>query len=463
MAIDNAYDVVIIGAGPGGYVAAIRASQLGLRAAVIERDSVGGRCLNYACIPAKAVLRSAELYDEVTGAERFGIDVRDAKIDWSGVCRHRERVVKTLTSGVGGLLKKNVVDVIEGTGSLLESGNVLVRSETGNETPVTANKTILATGSIAKPIPGVEFGGRVLGTAGTWGIDDLPESLAVIGAGPSGMEIASAFGRFGTKVLLLEMLDRVLPGEDPEISGIAASEIAKQNVTVRTETALEKVEQTDDGVKLQFSDEGKDVDFLCLATGRAADTEGLGLEAAGIELEETGLVKIGEHMSTSVDGVYAIGDLVHGLALAHKASDEGIIAAEHAAGLPTEPLDYEKIPKATFCKPQVASFGLTENDAKERHGEISVGRMPFGSIGAATVYGERTGLIKIVGSPSTKEILGAHIVGPRATELVAELVAADSLEGGYEDIARVVHAHPTFSEGVMEAARDTDNWAIHSG
>ncbi len=459
---DRRYDLVVIGSGPGGYVSAIRASQLGLKAAIVERDRIGGRCLNYACIPAKAVLRSAELFDEVSGASRFGVDTADTSINWNGVGKHRNKVVKTLTGGVTALLKKYGIDVIEGSGSLAEGGDVLVASESEGQETVKAERVVLATGSVATSIPGVEFGGRIIDTAGTWLIEELPSSLAVVGAGPSGVEIASAFGRFGTRVTLVEMLDQVLPAEDPEISEIVNRELSKQNVDIRTGTALEAVEQTDGSVGLKFAGDEIHVDYLCIATGRVADTDGLGLDRTGVEIGESGLIKTDGQMQTSTDGIYAIGDLVKGVALAHKASDEGVIAAEHAAGLDPQPLDYEKIPRATFCKPQVASFGLTEDQARERCDDVSIGRFPFGSIGAATVYGERTGLVKIVGDSELKEMLGAHIVGPRATELIAELVVADALEGGYEDVARIVHAHPTLSEGVMEAARDVDGWAIHN-
>ncbi len=280
---DNRYDLVVIGSGPGGYVSAIRASQLGLKAAVVERDKLGGRCLNYACIPAKAVLRSAELFDEVSSASRFGVDTADATINWIGVGGHRDKVVKTLTAGVAALMKKNGIDVVEGSGSLAEEGVVLVASESEGQKTINTEKVVLATGSVATAIPGVEFGGRILDTAGTWLIEDLPSSLAVVGAGPSGVEIASAFGRFGTRVTLIEMLDRVLPAEDPEISEIVDRELSKQNVDIHTGTALEAVEQTDGSIGLKFSNDESSVDYLCIATGRVADTDGLELDRTGVE------------------------------------------------------------------------------------------------------------------------------------------------------------------------------------
>lgn len=456
------YDLVIIGAGPGGYVSAIRASRLGLKACVVERDKVGGRCLNYACIPAKAVLRSAELYGEVLDAKRFGVEVEGARVDWANVGKYRDRVIRTMTSGVSGLLKKNGVDVVEGSGTLTKSGDVRYQTDSGEDGELSAGGVVLASGSKATSIPGVEFSEHVIGTAGAWRLDSQPERLAVVGAGASGTEIASAYGRFGTRVLLIEMLDRVLPTEDVEVSETVEGELSKQSVEVLTGTSVETVEQTDSGVSLHYRGSMEEVDALCIATGRVADTDGLGLEDAGVEKDENGLIKVDGRMRTSAEKIYAIGDLVRGPALAHKASDEGVIAAEDAAGQSTRPLNYENIPAVTFCHPQVASFGLTEEQARERHGEIRVGSMPFGSVGAATVYGAREGFVKIVSDAEYGEILGAHIVGARATELIAELVVASSMEGGLEDVARIVHAHPTFSEGVMEAARDAGGWVIHA-
>jgi dihydrolipoamide dehydrogenase len=455
------YDTIVIGSGPGGYVTAIRAAQLGMKTAIVEKDRLGGRCLNYACIPAKAMLRAADVLAEVSDAAEFGISTDSVSFDIAVAGKRRDKVVKTLTGGVGGLMKKNSIDVVEGRATLSGGGGVAVEGDSG-ERALEAKTIVLATGSVSLPIPGTSFDGRVVDTAGAWLLNERPASMAVVGAGASGAEIASAFGRFGTDVILLEMLDQVLPAEDPEIAKVVQRELKKQNVKVLTQTKVEEVKPGSDGVELSYGGEGGKVDYLCIAAGRAPDVEGLGLDAAGVQIGENGRIEVDERMRTSAEGVYAIGDMVRGPALAHKASDEGVIAVEDAAGNHTHPLSYEDIPAATFCHPQVASFGLTEPQARERTDELVIGRFPFGGVGAPTVYGDRGGMVKIVGDAKYGELLGAHIVGPRATDLIAELVLAKQLEAGYEEVARTVHAHPTFSEAIMEATRAAAGWAIHA-
>lgn len=458
---ESRFDCIVIGSGPGGYVAAIRAAQLGMKTAVVEKNRIGGRCLNYACIPAKAVLRAAEVFSEVSHAKDFGIRVKDASVDMAGVAAHRDKVIKTLTGGVGMLLKKNRVDVIEGHAALTSDGNV--RVGTGNDArEIEAGSVILATGSVPKPLLGLEFGGRVLATEQMWAIAERPATLAVIGAGASGSEVASAFGRLGTQVTLLEALPQILPLEDEEIARVAARELSKQGVEIVTGVKIEGAEAKDDGVELTWGGETKKFDYLCIAAGRGADVEGLGLDEAGVKTAQNGQVEVDARMRTSRERVYAIGDLVPvGPALAHKASDEGVIAAEDAAGLETHPLDYDTIPSATFCYPQVASFGMTEKQAREAGYDVVIGKVPMGAVGAPTVYGDRGGLIKIVGEAKYGEILGGHIVGVKAADMIQELVNARDLEGGFPEVARIVHSHPTFSEGVMEAARAADGWLIH--
>jgi dihydrolipoamide dehydrogenase len=452
----SSYDCVVIGSGPGGYVAAIRAAQLGMRTAVIESDRVGGRCLNYACIPAKAVLRVADILTEIREADEFGIKVSDPTVDYGGVTARREKVISTLTGGVAGLLKKNRIEVIEGEGTLRGPGRVAVG---GDE--IEARTIILATGSVKRPIPGAQFGGRVIGTEEAWALPELPASMAIVGAGASGSEIASAYARLGVQVTLFEALERVLPTEDADISRLAERGLKRQGMEIHTQTLVTDIRSGDSSVTFSHGESTGEVDWLVIAAGRGPDVEALGLDAAGITLADNGLIEVDGAMRTSVAGVYAIGDLVAGPALAHKASDEGVIAAEDAAGQATHPIEYIDIPRATFCTPNVASFGLTEAQAREEGYDVVIGKVPYGAVGAGTVYGDRTGMVKIVGEKRYGELLGGHIIGARATELIQELVNARSLEGGFPEVARVVHGHPTMSEAVMEAARAADGWLIH--
>jgi dihydrolipoamide dehydrogenase len=453
---ESSYDCLVIGSGPGGYVAAIRAAQLGMKTAVIEKDRVGGRCLNYACIPAKAVLRVADVLTEVREAGEFGIKVAAPEVDYAAVGQRRERVVKTLTGGVSGLLKKNSIELIQGEASLAGGGKVKVGDQ-----EIAAKTIVLAAGSVKKPIPGTQFRRRVIGTEEAWALSELPKTMAVVGAGASGAEIASGYARLGVDVALFEALDRVLPIEDADISKVAERGLKKQGVKIHTGTLVKDVESADSHVKFTHGEEQREVEWLVIAAGRGPDIEALGLQDAGVTLDEDGLIAVDGAMRTSVEGVYAIGDLVHGPALAHKASDEGVIAVEDAAGLQTHPIEYIDIPRATFCTPNVGSFGLTEAQARVAGHDVAIGKVQYGAVGAGTVYGDRTGMIKIVGDRKYGELLGGHIVGSRATELIQELVNTKLLEGGYPEIARTIHGHPTLSEAVMEAARAADGWLIH--
>lgn len=456
---ESSYDCIVIGSGPGGYVAAIRAAQLGMKTVVVEKDKVGGRCLNYACIPAKAVLRSADLLSEINEAGDYGLAVSGVKVDYPAVQARREKVVTTLTGGVGGLFKKNGIELIEGEAALTPAENG-ARVRVG-EQAIDAKTIILATGSVKRSIPGVQFEDRVIGTEEAWALERLPGRLAVVGAGASGAEIASGFARLGSEVLLLEMLDRVLPSEDADISRLAERGLKRQGISIHTSTPVQDVQADESGVRFSYGEESAQVDYLVIAAGRGPDIDALGLADVGVKLDDRGLVQVDGAQRTTVAGVYAIGDLVHGPALAHKASDEGIVAAEDAAGLATHPLAHEDIPRATFCTPNVGSFGLTEQQAREAGHDVVIGKVPYGAVGGGTVYGDRSGLVKLVGERKYGELLGGHIVGARATELIQELVNVRALEGGFPEVARIVHGHPTLSEAVMEAGRAADGWLIH--
>jgi dihydrolipoamide dehydrogenase len=452
----DSYDVIVIGGGPGGYVAAIRAAQLGRKTAVVESDKPGGRCLNYACIPAKTMLYTAELFDHASNGAEFGVTVKGASLDWKALGARRAKVSESLSSGVKMLWDKNKVEMIQGEGSLTGDGNVKVGAQTYE-----AGAVVLATGSVSLAIPGVEFSERVVDTWGAWSLPEQPKKIAVVGAGASGAEIASAYGRFGTEVILIEMLDQILPAEDKDMARVVERAFKKQNITISTGTPVKSVEAGKKSVKVSYGDSELEVDYLCIAGGRAPDTEALNLGEAGVEIEDNRKIKVDEYQRTSNPKIYAIGDLVGRKALAHKASEEGVVAVEHASGVETYPVDENLVAGATFCHPQVASVGVTEAQAKEAGHQVKVGRFKLGAVGAGTVYDDREGLVKIVADSEYGEILGAHIVGNRACDMISELVDTMALEGGYQELARIVHPHPTISEAVLDAARAVDGWAIH--
>jgi dihydrolipoamide dehydrogenase len=454
----DSFDQIVIGGGPGGYVAAIRAAQLGQKTAVVERDKAGGRCLNYACIPAKTVLRTAEIFHEAQASAELGVVATDVQLDWEALQKRRADVSAQLTGGVEGLWKKNKIEFIEGDGSLTAEGNVKVCDEVYEAKAVT-----LATGSVALPIPGAEFGGRVVETWGAWSLPERPNRIAVVGAGASGAELASAYSRFGTEVLLIEMLDQILPAEDKDMAKVVERVFKRQGIEISTGAPVENVEASDSSVRFTYGDKSAEVDYLCIAGGRAPDTEGLGLEEAGVELEEGGRkIKVDGFQRTSNQKVFAIGDLVNRKARAHKASEEGVVAVETAAGVETESVNQNLMVGATFCQPQVASVGLTEAQAKEAGHEVKVGKQKIAGEGAGVVYDDKDGLVKLVVDAKYGEVLGAHIVGNRACDMIAELVATMALEGGYQELSRIVHPHPTASEAVLDAARAVDGWPIHA-
>jgi dihydrolipoamide dehydrogenase len=452
------YDVIVIGGGPGGYVAAIRAGQLGQKTAVIEQDKAGGRCLNYACIPAKTVLHTAEVFAEVTedGAD-LGVKSNGVSIDWKAVQARREKVSKTLEDGVAMLWKKNKVDFIQGEASLAGGGKVKVGSDEHQ-----AKAIVLATGSVEMPIPGIDFSERVIDTWGAWSLEKMPKALVVAGAGASGSEIASGYARMGVDVTLVEMLDQVLPLEDKDMGRVVERQFKKDGIEMMLGTKVEGVTEQKTGVKVKAGDKELKADYLVIAGGRAPDTEALNLDAAGVKTGDRGMIEVDEYQRTSADGIFAIGDLVRGPALAHKASEEGVVAVETAAGHPTHAVNIDLVPGATFCHPQVASVGMTEEQAKETGRQIKVGKFKLGGVGASVVYDDRAGMVKIVGDPEYGEILGAHIVGNRACDMISEFVDTMALEGGYPELGRIVHPHPTISEAVLDAARAVDGWATHA-
>ena len=459
------YDVVIIGAGPGGYVAAIRAAQLGLSVALVEKDRLGGVCLNWGCIPTKALLRNAEVLSLVRQGKEFGLTITGLEADFGAAVDRSRKIAERLVKGIGVLMRKNQIEVVEGAGLLKSATSVEVTLRDGSTRILKTRYVVIATGGRARGIPGVTPDGeRVLTYREAIVLRELPASAIIVGAGPIGMEFAHLWRTYGAEVTVVEMLPRVLPLEDQEVSQVVDRAFKRRKVKLLTATRVQSLETTEGGVQVRVrNDEGEqtlEAERALIAIGVQPNSEGLGLEATGVKLER-GNVVVDEHMRTNVPGVYAIGDVTGKLALAHVASAQGIVAAETMAGAETEPLDYEAMPRCTYSQPQVASFGLTEAQAVELGHEIKVGGFKFLASGKALGLGERDGFVKIVADEASGEILGAHLVGPEVTELLPELVLARNCELTPEEVARSVHAHPTLSEVVMEAAHNVFGKAIH--
>ncbi len=458
------YDVAIIGGGPGGYVAAIRAAQLGLKVALVEKDRLGGLCLNWGCIPSKALLFSAEVVRLFGRAGEFGITYDNLSLDVGRAVDRSRQVVDRMVKGVEFLLEKNKVRVVEGAGRLKSGGEVTV--EPAGEV-IEADNIIVATGGLARSLRGVEIDGRtVITSRQALELREVPESIAIVGAGPVGAELAYFYRAYGSEVTLIEMLDHVLPLEDEEISRQLERAFRQQGIKYMTGARVEGLRKGRGKGKARLAvsagGRGQQVaaDRVLMAIGMAANSAGLGLEELGVEVEN-GFVKIDGQMRTSLPSVYAVGDVTGKLMLAHVASAQGVAAVENIAGLNPPELDYEKMPRCTYCQPQVASLGLTEAQARERGHEVKVGRFPFRANGKAQAIGASEGLVKLVVDAEYGEILGYHIIGAEATELLAEASLGGALEATSGELGWAVHAHPTLSEVVHEAALDVDGRAIH--
>jgi dihydrolipoamide dehydrogenase len=461
---DQQYDVVIIGSGPGGYVAGIRAGQLGMKVAVIEKDPfVGGTCTHRGCIPTKALLENAEIYEKINRAKEFGINVGGVQLDFKAGQDRKQSVVDKNAKGIEFLFKKNKVDRLTGFGRIAGKGVVEI---TGNQPQkLNAKNIILAMGSVPKDLPHIKADGkRIINSDHILLLQEVPKSMLVIGAGAVGCEFASIFSRFGTKTTIVEVLPQLLPIEDEEVAKEFTRLFKKKGVEVYTDAKVESAEVRDKGVKVVVSTKGKqqtfDVDVVLSATGRRAVTENCGLEKTKVKLDR-GYVQVDQFMRTAEPNVYAIGDIVPTPALAHCASAEGILAIEHMAGQEVRPINYDHVPNCTYTDPEVASVGLTEKKAKERGHDVKIGKFPFTANAKARILGESGGLVKFVSDKKYDELLGVHIVGPRATELIVEGCAALELEATSESIARTIHAHPTLSEALMEAAEDVAGHSIH--
>ncbi len=467
---EHVYDVVVVGAGPGGYVSAIRASQLGLKVAIVERQMMGGVCLNVGCIPTKALLHTADLLEEIHESAKFGITTTGATLDWGATLKNKDGVVKQMTQGVSFLMKKNKVDVVNGEASLGARGIVNVKGTDGKVSTLTTKNTIIATGAKPREIPavGAVFDGeRILSSWQALSMKSMPKSLVIVGAGAIGVEFASMFRTFGSEVTLVEALPRIVPNEDEEISAELTKALGKRGISIMTGAKLNNVAHQGNGIRAVITDaSGKEVTIdaerAIIGVGILPNTKDLGLEARGVKLDPRGFVQVDPYMKAA-DGVYAVGDCaVTTPWLAHKSSAEGILAAEAIAGHHPKPINYGIIPACTYCSPEIASVGLTEAKAREQGYDVKVGKFSFAGNGKATILGQRNGFVKIVAEKKYDAVLGMHLIGPKVTELIAEGALALSHEATAESLMRTIHAHPTIYEALGEAAHAAaEGAAIH--
>jgi dihydrolipoamide dehydrogenase len=464
------FDVTIIGSGPGGYVAAVRGAQLGLKVAIVEKEKdakLGGTCGLRGCIPTKALLNSAHLYQKGGEFEKFGLKVKDLSYDWAAVQNYKSAVVDKNAAGVTYLMKKHKVAVFNGFGRVAGKGKVEVDLADGKKETIETKNIVIATGSVVRPIPGFEVDGKqVVNSDQILELTSVPKSMIVMGSGAVGVEFASVYHRFGCDTTVVELLDRIVPLEDAEVSKELARAFRKQGIKSETGTKLDKLEKSKKGVKVSGKNaKGDDVSFeaemLLVAVGRMPYLERLGLENTKVKVSDRGTVEVNEFCETAEPGIFAIGDVIPTAQLAHLASKEGILVVEKIAGKTVEPIKHNLVPNCTYCDPEVASVGLTEAKAKEAGYDVKVGKFPFSASGKARILGETDGFVKVVAESKYDEVLGVHIIGPHATELLAECVVAMALETTADEFGRIIHAHPTVSETVMEAAEGVHGLSIH--
>ena len=462
MTTNGEYDLVVVGAGPGGYVAAIRAAQLGLSTAVVERDELGGVCLNWGCIPSKSLLKNAEILSLIHRGEEFGFYFDNLRVDYAKAIDRSRGVVDRNTKGIAFLFRKNKVEHIKGEASLRDSHTLEIAPE---GRVIQAKNLILATGARARSIPALPIDGeRVITSRHALELKQLPSSIIIVGAGATGMEFAYLYNSYGVKVTVVELLPRVVPNEDEEISHELERALSREGITFMTGAGVTEMTPMEGGarLKVESSDQATEIEGekVLIAIGVQANTEGLGLDGVGVATER-GFIQVNDDMSTNVPGIYAIGDVTGKLLLAHVASAQGVMAAETIAGVESQPLDYVNMPRAIYCIPQVASFGLTEQQAREQGYGVKIGKFPFQASGKAVAIGETAGTVKLVVDEKYGELLGAHLIGPEVTELLAELSMARLLEGTTHELGWMVHSHPTLSEVLKEAALNADGGAIH--
>ncbi|MEO6850141.1 MAG: dihydrolipoyl dehydrogenase [Mucilaginibacter sp.] len=459
------YDLIVIGSGPGGYVAAIRASQLGLKTAIVERESLGGICLNWGCIPTKALLKSAQVFEYLNHAADYGVKVSGGEVDFESVVKRSRGVADGMSKGVQFLMKKNKIEVLMGSGKLKSKGTVEVKNAEGVAKDYTAKHIILATGGRSRELPNIKQDGvKVIGYRQAMVLPKKPASMIVVGSGAIGIEFAYFYNTIGTQVTVVEFLDNIVPLEDEDVSKQLNRILKKQGINIMTTSTVESVDSSGDlckvNIKTPTGNVTLEAEIVLSAVGISTNLEGIGLEENGVKTDK-GKVIVDDFYKTNVEGVYAIGDIVKGQALAHVASAEGIICVEKIAGLNPEPLNYNNIPGCTYCMPEVASVGYTEKAAKEAGYEIKVGKFPFSASGKASAAGAKDGFVKVIFDAKYGEFLGAHMLGHNVTEMIAEVVTARKLETTGHDIIKSVHPHPTMSEAVMEAAAEAYGECIH--
>ena len=462
------YDVVILGAGPGGYVAAVRAAQLGLRTALVEKDrALGGTCLLRGCIPTKFLLQAASLHDEMKHAARYGLQVEGISVHWTKTLEEKTKTVRRLTAAISGLMKKGKVMVFAGHGRLDGPHRVLVTQNGGGVETLDTRFVLLATGSVPKMLPFLNRDGkRVVTSDEALELPAIPSSLIVIGSGAVGSEFASIYHSFGSRVVLIEALPRLIPLEDADMSAELEKSFRKRGLGVRTGASVTGALVTEQGVKVKLTasdgqPETLEAEILLVAVGRGPYTDELGLETTAVKTDPRGFIPVDPFMRTAEPGIYAVGDVVPTQGLAHLASREGVLAVEHLAGHAVHPIRYETVPNAIYCEPEVASVGLTEAAAREKGLEVKIGKFPFTHSSRALISGHQEGLVKIIADAKYDEVLGVHIIGPKATELIAEAVVGMTLETTTKELVRAIHPHPTLSEAVMEAAENLHGESIH--
>jgi dihydrolipoamide dehydrogenase len=461
---DNKYDLIVIGSGPGGYVAAIRASQLGMKVGVVERSELGGICLNWGCIPTKALLKSANVFEYIQHAQDYGINIKDASVDFSGMVSRSRDVAGAMSKGIQFLFKKNKIDVINGFGKLKAGKKVEVDLE-GKKTDYSADHIIVATGARSKELPAMPIDNKkIIGYRKAMTLEQRPKKMVVVGSGAIGVEFAYFYNTIGTEVTIVEYLPNIVPVEDEEVSKQLARSFKKSGINIMTNAEVTAVDTKGKGCKVMVkSSKGEEVidcDVVLSAVGVATNLEGIGLEDVGVATDK-GKVIVDDYYKTNIPGIYAIGDIVHGPALAHVASAEGITCVEKIAGHSPDPIDYNNIPGCTYCSPEVASVGYTEKAAKEAGYDIKVGKFPFSASGKAKAAGAPDGFVKVIFDAKYGEWLGAHMIGANVTEMIAEVVAARKLETTGHEIIKTIHPHPTMSEAVMEAAAAAYDEVIH--